>query len=189
MKKLEWSAALKEYDTERRQQQPIPDRASLSEEEEWHCRVIGGEFIRWNQRHLSDILGERIALSSMKFDPDPLIVFTSTMPGLVAAKEIVPDPPSNLVYLLHEEFQSWEKQHPVDEFRWYIHHWSYFRNMDGELLKRTKAEYPDIAPSEFRIHTCGDLWAEQAGVEGDHLWRWDGNQMELLEEAFSQKVF
>ncbi|QZZ22407.1 hypothetical protein J5X98_08520 [Leptothermofonsia sichuanensis E412] len=59
MNKQEWSAALKSFSQSQREQNPLPDRESLSDEEEWQCRIIGGEFISWYQRHLRDILGQR----------------------------------------------------------------------------------------------------------------------------------
>ena len=149
----------------------------------------GGEFIGWSQRHLREILRQRTALKMMKFDPKPLIVFTTTILGLVAAQEISPETPENLVYLLHEEFMDWEKQHAVDEFTFHIHQWSYFRDIDQALLTRAQEAYPIVRVDEFRIHTSGHLWGEQCGVQEAHLWCWNGQEMELLEEAFSQAVF
>lgn len=189
MNKQVWSDALKEFTQTQRHQNPIPDRDSLSDEEEWHCRIIGGEFMGWYQRHLRDILGQRTVLRVMNLDPKPLIVFTTTMPGLVAAQEIMPEPSENLVYLLHSEFEEWEQEHQVDEFNFHIHHWSYFQKIDEELLSQAKDKYPEVGTPEYRIHTSGDLWAEQCGVQGKHLWRWSGEEMELLEEAFSQVVY
>jgi len=189
MNKQEWSTGLKSFIQAQRQQNPIPDRDLLSDEDEWHCRIIGGEFMGWYQRHLRDILGQRVALRIMKFDPKPLIVFTTTMPGLVAAQEIMPEPSENLVYLLHGEFEEWQKEHRVDEFTFHIHHWSYFRQIDQELLSRAQEAYPEVSTEEYRIHTSGDLWGERCAVEGEHLWCWNGQEMELLEEAFSQAVY
>ena len=189
MDKQEWLTALKSFVKEQRQNNPIPERSTLSDEEEWQCRIIGGEFISWYQQHLPDILDQRVVLRITKFDSEPLIVFTTSMPGLVAAQEIMPEPSNNLVYLLHTEFDDWEKEHPVDTFSFHIHHWSYFRQIDQELLLRAQETYPEVSVEEYRIHTSGDLWGEQCGVQGEHLWRWNGEEMKLLEEAFSQMVY
>jgi hypothetical protein len=189
LNKQEWSTALKAFAQNQRQHNPIPNRDTLSVEEEWQCRIIGGEFVSWYQQHLRDIVGQRATLRIMKFDPEPLIVFTASMPGLVAAQEIMSEPSESLVYLLHMEFDEWEKEHQVEKFIFHIHHWSYFRKIDQELLLRTQEVYPEVSPEEYRIHTTGDLWAEQCGMQGEHLWRWNGEEMELLEEAFSQAVY
>lgn len=186
MNKKEWLAALKSFQQTRTQYNPIPQRSSLSEEEEWHCRLIGGEFIDWYQHHLRDILEQRIALEVGAFDPKPIIVFTTTIPGLIAVQEIIPKPPENLVYLLHSEFEEWQKQNSVDEFTFHIQHWSYFQPLNRELLTQARKMYPFDSSRSFRLHTSGDLWGERCGVGADHLWRWNGQEMELLEEAFSQ---
>lgn len=189
MHKQEWLAALKAFVQKRSENNPISPRSTLSEEEEWHCRIIGGEWINWYQRHLRTILQERMVLRVQQFDPEPLIVFTTTMPGLVAAQQIMQEPPENLVYLLHSEFVAWEQHNPVDSFTFHIHHWSYFQPISQQLLAQASARYPDLDPQAFRIHASGDLWGERCGVGGEHLWRWNGERMELLEEAFTQVRF
>jgi hypothetical protein len=189
MNKQEWSTALKAFAQAQRQQNPIPNRDTLSDEEEWQCRIIGGEFISWYQQHLRDIVGQRQTLMIKKFDPEPLIVFTASIPGLVAAQEIMSQPSESLVSLLYTEFDEWEKEHQVEEFIFHIQHWSYFRKIDQELLLRTQKVYPEVSPEEYRIHITGDLWAEQCGVQSEHLWRWNGEEMELLEEDFSPAIY
>ncbi len=189
MNKKEWFAALKSFKQARCQYNTIPHRSSLSDEKEWHCRIIGGEFIGWYQHHLRGILAERLALRVRQFDPSPLIVFTTTIPGLIAAQEIMQEPPENLVYLLQSDFEKWEKQNLVDEFTFHIHHWSYFRPLNQDELTQASKMYSEVNPEELRIHASGDLWGELCGVGCEHLWRWNGQKMELLEEAFSQVRF
>ena len=163
----------------------MPDRDSLSDEEEWQCRIIGGEFISWYQSRLTHILKERMVLRVMNFDPEPLIVFTTDPPGLVAAQSIMPEPSEDFISLLHTEFGEWERQHAVDEFTFHVHHWSYFRGLDQELLSQASEAYPSVRIDEFRIHSSGDLWGKSCGIFGDHLWQWNGEKMELLEDAYS----
>ena len=189
MNKQEWSIALKSFSEEQRQLNTIPSRDSLSDEEEWQCRIIGGELISWYERRLPNILNERVVLRVMNFDPEPLIVFTTDLPGLVAAQSIIPAPSDDFVSLLHKEYEEWDRQHAVDEFTFHVHHWSYFRGLEKELLTQASEAYPSVSVDEFRIHSSGDLWGKRCGVFGDHLWRWDGEKMELLEEAFSQGVY
>lgn len=189
MNKHEWSTTLKSFVRVQREAAPIADRDTLTDEEEGHCRIIGGDFLNWQQRGLRGILEHRAVLSVRAFDPEPLVVFTTTMPGLVAAQEIMPSPSDNLVYLLHDEFMAWEKRNPADTFTFHVHHWSYFKRPDSVLLARAQDAYPDMKTAEFRVHSSGDLWGERCGVAVENLWRWSGDDMELLEEAFSHVVF
>ena len=121
MDKQEWSIALRSFSQSQRRNNSIPDRRTFSDEEEWQCRVIGGDLINWMHDRLPNILRERTALRIMKFDPDPLMIFTTTMPGLAATQEIMPESSEGFVYLLHEEYEEWEKNHPVDEFTFHVH--------------------------------------------------------------------
>ena len=189
MDKQEWSIALRSFSHSQRQSNSIPDRSNFSDEEEWQCRVIGGDLINWMHDRLPDILRQRMALPIMKLDPDPLTIFTTTMPGLAATQEIMPESSEGFVYLLYEEYEEWEKNHPVDEFTFHVHHWSYFCDLGEELLARARETYPSVSVDQFRIHSSGDLWGEQCGVFGHHLWRWSEQEMELLEEAFGHGVY
>lgn len=184
MNKQEWTAALHSFVEEQRKSHLLLNQKDLSTEEDWQRRIIGSEFINWYNNRLEDILNERAALR-MQFDPAPLIVFTTNTPGVVAAQDILQEAPENIIFLLHNKFSEWEKQHPFDTFRFHIHHWSYFQNINQQSLERAKTLHPDINPNDFRIHTTGVLWGENCGMQCDHLWHWSGEKMIMLEEAFS----
>jgi hypothetical protein len=77
----------------------------------------------------------------------------------------------------------------VDEINFHIQHWGYFHEIEHDLLAQAKEAYPAVGVDEFRVHSTGDLWGEQCGAFGDHLWRWDGHELELLEEAFAQGAY
>lgn len=189
MDKTRWTEELQQHVRARRQARPIPDRQTLTVEEEGQCRILGGEFLSWDRRGRAHVMSQRSVLRAAGFDPDPLYVITTSMPGLVALREIVPEPPPYLVYLLHEEFEPWEKTHPVDSFTFHVHHWSFFEPLDEELLGKAQAAYPDVAPEAFRSHQTGDLWSDQCGLMGQHLWHWDGQGLQLLEEAFERTLY
>lgn len=189
MNKQEWTNSLKSFVEARRSHTPILSQEDLSTEEEWQYKIIGGEFISWYRNHLSNILDQRMALRVMDFDPEPLIVFTSTMPGVVAAKQIIGEVSDKLIYLMHEEFEEWSQDNSVDKFTFHIHHWSYFREIDQDLLEQAQENYPEVSQDSYRIHVTGDLWGERCGTQGEHLWSWHDGEMKLLEEAFSHIMF
>jgi hypothetical protein len=189
MNKQDLLNSLKTLIKEQSENHPIPDRESLSAEEEWHCQIIGGDFIAWTQKHLPKILNERMVLKAMNFDQEPLIVFTTSMPGLVALKEIMPKPPEEMIFLLHSEFEKWNQQHSSDKYSSYIHHWSYFQDIKKEQLTLAKKLYSSVPENELRIHNRGDLWGENCGTFGEHLWQWNGDKMVLLLEEISHGVY
>jgi len=111
------------------------------------------------------------------------------MPGLVALREIISEPLEDLIYLLNSEFQEWENKYPDDNYKFHIQHWSFFRKIDSELRSQAKKAFPDVNVKEFRIHSVGNLWGEQCGSGGEHLWRWNGEELQLLQEGFNQVIY
>lgn len=187
MNKAEWTTALKQHIQTQREAVPIPARAHLTAEEVGECHAIGSEFLGWQQRDLPQIMAYRIAVRQ-GFDPEPLFVITTHLPGLVAMQEILPEPPDYLVYLLHEEFESWKPAHPVENFTFHLHHWSFFEPFPPDILAVAKAAFPDIPEAALRLHHVGDMWGNHSVVMGLHLWHWDGQQMQLLQEAFHKAL-
>ena len=190
MNKHDWSTALREYATQCRNTLPIPDRESLSLEQEWHCRIIGGSFMDWLERHSTDMMKQRNVLRLMKdFDPSPIVVFTTSLPGLIAGQIAIPRPSDSFVMLRQTEFDAWNATHPVDSFTFHVQHWSYFERLTPEVRAKAQAEFPHVEPAAFRAHADGHLWGERCGVGGVHLWEWTGSEMNLLEEAFTHVVY
>lgn len=189
MNKQEWSDSLRALAAAKRMRKPVPERTTLSAEEEAQCQVIGGAFISWFEERLQNIAAERTAIKSLHSDPQPVVVFTTTMPGLVATREIITEPDDNLICLLDTEFQKWERDHPVDDFTFHIRHWNYFKKPDRSTLSQAKKAFPGIDATEFRIHVLGDRWGELCGHESLHLWRWNGKDLDLVEQSFSTTIY
>ncbi|RYX86811.1 hypothetical protein EON83_01120 [bacterium] len=189
MNKQTWAENLKAYIRQQRASQPLPDRESLTPEEEMQCRLVGGELMGWCEQSLNGILQTRHALQIMEFDTEPLVVLTSTLPGIVAAEEIFGDANEHLFFLLETEFQAWQGYGADESYQWHIHHWSYFESPSAELLQRAEENFPNLPTQEFRVHTLGDLWGPNCGFESKHLWNWNGNDMDLLEQDFEESTF
>ena len=98
--KQDWQSALTEHFDRECSAHPLPERAQLSKAEEYQCRSLGGTLIVWLERHGPRLLQEREVLRrSFEVESDPAIVFTSTVPDLVAAKQISrPKTPINFLF-------------------------------------------------------------------------------------------
>ncbi len=187
----EWAARLREYAVECRTAVPLPDREALSNVQEWHCRILGGALLAWLRQHGPQFLEERAVMcQAMAIDRDPAIVFTSDVPGLVAAREIVGPDHERVIYLLEDEFANRPTPLADPEYIWHVHCWSFFlREVDPDFEVAAQAKHPIPAGCGYWQHSEGTLWARNAGQGGDHLWRWDGQKPELLEEAMSHYRF
>lgn len=182
-----WAAGLRRHIKTCRKKTPIPDRSSLSPEEEQQCRIIGGELLSWLKDAGPQVLAERKALKILEVDPDPLVVFTTSMPGLVAAKEIIPASEKRIACLLDKEFEAVLQKLPDENCQYHVQKWSHFEKLDPEELERAKEKHPGIAPEEFRIHVAGQYFGRNCGSSLNHLWRFTSEgEMKLVEEGFGQ---
>jgi hypothetical protein len=185
-----WFQRLQEHSQKCREALPIPDRHAISAAQEVQCQIVGGSLISWLQDTGPQFLTERRVLAKMmKVSPDPGVVFTSNMPGLVAAAEILGNDHEGIEYLLEDEYAQWIGQSPDATYRWHVHVWSRFRErVEPEFEKKAKQEHPLPPGCTYWQHTEGTMWGKLAGRGGDHLWQWDGTKPELLEEAFTHWV-
>lgn len=186
----EWTSRLLAYATECRSAAPLPDRAALTDAQEWHCRIVGSTLLTWLRQHGPRFLQERAVMHKMLgIDRDPAIVFTSDVPGLVAAQEIVGTDHERVVYLLEDEFTAAPPRAADPEYKRHVHVWSYFRpEVEPGFAAAARAKHPIPADCSYWQHAEGTMWAVRAGRGVDHLWRWDGHKPELLEEAMSHWV-
>ena len=180
-----WFASLQNHVRKLRAEHPLPRREALSAAEEWQCRIIGGSLIRWLNDHGPRMLQERRMLArTMHVEEDPCIVFTSSVPGLVAAQEIIGLDDEGIVYLGDDEFEAWSKDHADDEYRWHVHVWSHFtESLPSRLRQEAQESFPLPEGHVYWLHAEGTMWGKLAGRGGDHLWQWDGEKPTLLEEA------
>lgn len=120
---LRWFEGLSATIARLEQQAPVPARASLSPLEEEQCRVIGGCLLTWLERHWPELIAQRAALLAIgSQDPRPFVVFTSHVPGFIAAREILHPRPDGIQFLVHETFLEWRRANPDPEYLWHVHY-------------------------------------------------------------------
>ena len=186
----QWVAELRAYIADCRSKNPLPDPDSLTVAQEWQRRIEGGALLTWLKKIGPSFLQERQVLAGMMgVAAEPVIVFTSDVPGLVAAREILGEEHERVLYLMHEEFESSPLQSADRRYQWHAHVWSYFATEIDEILTEAAiAKHPIPPECSYWMHHEGTMWGIRAGRGVDHLWKWDGTEPELLEEAFSHCV-
>lgn len=154
-----WCDNLRAHIRKCRESRPIVARDTLTAEQEWQCRVVGGTIIDWWERRYRQIVRERRFLSIKFKTAEPqLVVFTSDMPGLVAASEVFETPPSGYVFLFDDEFNEWMKSNSDREFDWHFHFWSRFSSrLEQDVLGRARAKFPAVPQEQFRLHSEGEM--------------------------------
>jgi hypothetical protein len=184
-----WIHELRKFIANCREQLPLRARGDFRSDEEWKCRVIGGNFISWLREHGPSLLQERAVLADYKrWDKEPIVIFTSEEPGLVAAKEILGGDSSRVLFLYPKEYKRWIEMSPDEEFHWHVHTWSYFSDLSEDALDRAGKIHPIDADEQYWLQEEGTTCGENFGRGGSHLWKWDGVKPVLLEEAFNHWV-
>ncbi|TVR92458.1 MAG: hypothetical protein EA416_07330 [Trueperaceae bacterium] len=186
----EWAEDLRRFAAACRTARPLPDRGAFTAAQEWQCRIVGGALLAWLHEHGPGFLRERATMAALLgVDPDPVIVFTSDVPGLVAAREILGDDHELVICLLEEEFADAPARAADPGYVRHVHVWSRFLpELEREVAAAARAQHPISASSSYWQHAEGTMWAPNAGRGVDHLWRWDGREADLLEEALTHWV-
>ncbi len=178
---------LREHLRHCRQARPIPALEMLSPLEEAQYRILGGHLIQWLQSWGPGLLSERATLEQIfgREATQPLICFQTSIPGLVAAQQILGEEHPRVVYGLCEEFRAFPIRDEL--FQYHVELISLFEpgnaaKFGGELVSR----YPLREGEQYWFHydetVLGNLFARGCR----HLWKWDGKQLTLLEEAFER---
>ena len=154
-----------------------------------HCGQIVVELVAEDR---PEFLQQRGLLAKLlEVDREPFIVFTADTPGLAAAQQILSSDHERVGVVLQDEFDAFLQQVEDAKYRWHVHVWSYFRKVlepAFEAEAEAQAKYPIPDGSSYWQHSEGTLWAINAGRGVDHLWRWDDQNPELLEEALTHWV-
>ncbi|MBW6454624.1 MAG: hypothetical protein K0A98_01950 [Trueperaceae bacterium] len=186
----EWTEDLRRFAAACRATRPLPERATLTLAQEWQCRIVGGALLAWMRENGPSFLQERTAMARLlEVDPDPATVFTSDVPGLVAAQEILGSDHERVVFLLEEEFADAAPRATDPRYDRHVHVWSRFLpELEPDFAAQARSRHAIPASSAYWQHGEGTMWAPNAGRGGDHLWRWDGRPPDLLEEAMGCPV-
>jgi len=179
-----YEKTVRDHLARRRQVVPIVSREDLSPLAERQTRILGADLIQWNNDHADSLLSERALLGNLKnWDKNPLIFFISTMPGLVASQEILGNENGPFVLGLAEDFDTLEEQDEGNIF--HVEYRSFFKKpkSDADVTELPKSH--PLAPGEsYFIHTFENVMGPLFARGGEHLWKWDGKKLELLEEAW-----
>jgi len=182
-----WQSAVAAHFERERADHPLPSRDRLSATEEFQLRIVGGSLVNWLERYGPQMLKEREFLRELNdVDSSPDIVFISTVPGLVAANEILDPRPPSIFFFSQEEFSLFLKENPDPTFRWHVTYTSYFHELlDADILARASQKYKLRSKEEFWLHRESSMLGQLFGRGGDHLWKWNGRKPALLEEGFN----
>ena len=170
-RQIPWSTRVRQQAAIWRQRTPLPSREALTSRA-GRAMPHRGEFAGPLAAQTAPrILRERHALAERRpLTAEPLILWTSDMPGLVAAAQILRPDQADVVPLLGAEYTTSSIAPADPELTWHIHVWSFIRPaLPPDLARRARSAYPIPAGCSYWLHSEGTCWAPNTGRGAEHL--------------------
>jgi len=175
-----WFRTLKNHAANCRASRPLPGRDALSWPQTLQYSIIKGSLQSWIKKFSSS----RSPGPGEPTGPAICMVFTSTCPGLVAAKEIMQGKNIPLVSLYPEELSNFLQSFPDAEYKYHLYLWSHFLEEPDSETKKIARCYPLNDKERYWLHVEGIIQGPQRGRGVEHLWSWSGSQTKLLKKSF-----
>jgi hypothetical protein len=122
-------------------------------------------------------------------DPDPVIVLTTSEPGMEAAAELFEGAAGGpfaalepwIVPVSELEYRLWCIRTPDPGYRLHINLWNWVKRRVPRQRHAEFARHP-LGPNEaYWLHRTGIAGAKAADRRECHLWKWNGRHASLLE--------
>ena len=163
---------------------PLPSREQLTPLQDWQRRITGGvliQFFEFLEESADEDLFPKLADHPLE---ERLFLFISDRAGLVAASELMDTESEQAFCLLKEEWRAFLESADTDDDDDFVHHYQFWSVWHTEV-----PENWEVPPLEegfaYWIHEEGFALADGAGRGAQHLWRWDGEKMELVDEMMT----
>lgn len=187
----EWASRLRGYAAACRAATPLPGRDALTPAQEWQYRIVS-DSIRAGMREYSPrYFRERAVVYRRWGYNNPVIVFTSSIAGLIAAIEIIGTGHEQVVFLLDGEFDASPCGEEDIGEGFYRHFWSTVdaeAEFDPEYLARVRAEHPIPDGCSYWRHSEGDYSGPRSSRCSTQLWCWDGGTPTMIEGSGQRVV-
>ncbi|WP_395739574.1 hypothetical protein [Prosthecobacter sp.] len=192
--KEEWAEGLRQHVKKRFQDDPIPERKSLTSMQEMQCRILGGHLLGWLDNWGPSLIQERNVYAGLRApsepvqDKEPVILFIMDDPGLVAARQIIRDTSGRLIYARPDHVREYTEAFPDEDYLFHCVLESWFEKEVGHPDKELCEKYhldPQVKIGTH--HDCsimGPLFARGAL----HLWSFTDDDFTMVEEAYQTWV-
>ncbi len=162
-------------------ERPRPKREQLSPLQHEHRRVTGGVLHQFFQFLEDSADEERFPALQDHPLPQRLFVLVTDEAGVHATEDLMDTSSEQAVCLLKEEWRAFLESDDTDHDDAFEHHYEFWsvwhRNMPDQW------DFPQLGPGQsYWIHEEGFALTDGVGRGAQHLWRWDGEEFELVDE-------
>jgi hypothetical protein len=190
MAKNKWTTNMRDFAKGHQDSRRGFDLQELSPQQVRQYQILGGTLLTWLDGYGPALIAERAALARVsRLDTDPHIVIVSGLPGLLAALEIIHPDCVTLSALTEEEYEGFLTTHPDPAYRrLVVFRNTFFALQDPQLLTRARLEHPIPKGAQYWVHKEESVLGELFTRTTFHLWRWDGEEYDLLAEGFTGSI-
>jgi hypothetical protein len=163
--------------------------------------VLAASLAAWLDTTLPGLLAERAAEAKAGgheagsgLDAEPAIVITTTPAGCGAATDLLDrnDPlmrqlRGRVACVTELEYRRFCMQHPDEDYRLHIAHWSWMKTHVPEPWWPRFARWPLHAGECYWLHRTGTAGAGRE-QRSSHLWKWNGTTASILRPFVDERV-
>lgn len=178
----EWRNQLVEFVD--RIRSPLPERSQLSPLQHEHRRVTGGLLVQFFE-FLEGSADEQL-YSQLEDHPleERLFLMISDVAGMHAADDMMETNTTQAFCILKQEWRAFLEAPETDDDEAFEHHYQFWsvwhQNVPDDW------DTPDLEEGfDYWVHEEGFALADRAGRGAQHLWRWDGDDFDLIDEELS----
>lgn len=162
----------------------LPQQDELTPLQDWQRRITGGvvvQFFSFLEKTASEELYPQLADHPL---PERLFLLVTDEAGLLAAQELMDLDSVQAYAVLKEEWRAFLEAPNTDPDEAYVHHYQFW-----SVWHQNIPDNWDVEPLEegydYWLHEEGFALADGAGRGAQHLWKWNGEKMELAEETMT----
>ncbi|TXD38910.1 hypothetical protein FRC98_00470 [Lujinxingia vulgaris] len=163
---------------------PLPDKDALDPRQNAQRRVTGGvllQFFDFLEKTASEELYPQLAEHPL---PERVFVFVTDEAGYCAATELMDLSTPQATCVLKEEWREAIEDPVFEDDETYIHHYQFWSVWHRNIPETW--DVPELEPgTEYWLHEEGFALADGAGRGAQHLWRWNGTELSLVEETMT----
>ena len=163
---------------------PRTDRDQLSPLQHQQRRVTGGllvQFFEFLEQSADDELYPQLDDHPLA---ERLFLFISDDAGLHAADELMDTDTDQALCLKKEEWRAFLEAPQTEDDEAFVHHYQFWSVWHQNVPEDW--DTPDLEQGfDHWVHEEGFALADRAGRGAKHLWRWDGEDFDLVDEELS----
>lgn len=188
----DWLKDVRAFALARRRLDTLPNGHELDDLDNFKRRVSGGvllQFLDFLQ------LGDALEIFGPALEKFPLheraFLFITDLPGAVAGQELMQSDSTHAFCILRDEWRAWLMDPEHDQDAGFLEHFEFWsmwhQDLHAEWEYESDLKFAELQKggAQLWVHEEGFALAPNAGRGAQHLWRWNGQQMEKVHEAIS----